>query len=119
MFGLLTSFFTGGGVGVIGGLVGKGISLFENAQNNKYKLQAKAQELAAQERLVNLDIESMKIEAQTKIEILDKEGDIAEQRGADSMRLAAINAEKDALGKNVQASQWVVNLRGSLRPFVT
>ena len=117
--GFLANIFGGGAIGLIAGVANKWISLKEQKQQLEAQERMQKERLIAEEKLIDKQMKFTELENKLKMQILDKEGDIAEQKGADASFQAAIKAGSEALGKNIQAAQWVVNLRGALRPIIS
>ena len=117
--GFLANLFGGGAIGMIAGVANKWISLKEQKQQLEAQERMQKERLIAEEKLIDKQMQSMELENKLQMQIIDKEGDIAEQKGADASFKAAIEAEAKSLGENIQAKQWVISLRGSLRPIIS
>lgn len=96
------------GTGGVFGLIGAGVTKFADFKNNKLKF-AHEVAMAGQEREnMTLEMGLAKVRGEIDLEL--------EESRADAISLStAIEAESKITG----TSQWVADLRGSTRPFLT
>ncbi len=104
---MLLELLAGGG-GVFSGLIGNGISAFVNYKNKKLDHSHELAMADKRDREMQNEVALAKLQGEQAL-VLEQEA------GANASLQAALGAEASITG----TSQWVADLRGSVRPILT
>lgn len=104
LIGIIAAGASGGIFGVLASVVGAGMKLW----NHKQDLEAKKQEWAHEERLIELEMKRDHRKAEYELEIV-------REAGANQLLVTGIESQGNLEG----TSQWVKNIIALVRPFMT
>lgn len=125
LLGLIGNLFTGGGLGVIGGLFQKGIDAWQANKERALEIEEKKLDQAHEIDMQREARESMKLEIEGKLSIARVEGDTQIKVADTAAMAAAMAADKRTYASDAEADKYpfmmvlVDFLRGVIRPGLT